>query len=234
MNRIEFANSIDIVSKTEIDKVIYLAFFDLKFNQKNTFAISDIIVWFDELHLSSPNISRLKSNIAKSKSIILTPSKNSYKIHARTVKKLEEELKINSQNKIGSLEYVNSTRILELKEIKSTEFDLTKLVKFCEELNSNYQNKNYLSVVMLVRAIIDHVPPIFHVSKFSEIANNYSGTKSFKDSMQSLSNSLRKIADNYLHTQIRKNEVLPNSTQVDYSNDVDLLLSEIIRLLKQN
>ena len=52
--------------------------------------------------------------------------------------------------------------------------------------------------------------------------------------MQILSNSLRKIADNYLHTQIRKNEVLPNSTQIDYSNDVDLLLSEIIRLLKQN
>lgn len=234
MDRIEFANSIDIVSKIEIDKVIYLAFFDLKFNQKNTFAISDIIGWFDELHLSSPNISRLKSNIAKSKSIISTPSKNSYKIHARTVKKLEEELKINSKNKIASFEYVNSTRILELKEIKSTEFDLTKLVKFCEELNSNYQNKNYLSVVMLVRAIIDHIPPIFHVLKFSEIANNYSGTKSFKDSMQNLSNSLRKIADNYLHTQIRRNEVLPNSTQIDYSNDVDLLLSEIIRLLKQN
>lgn len=37
MDRIEFANSIDIVSKIEIDKVIYLAFFDLKFNQKNTF-----------------------------------------------------------------------------------------------------------------------------------------------------------------------------------------------------
>jgi len=80
--------------------------------------------------------------------------------------------------------------------------------------------------------MLDHIPPIFQYNKFSEVANNYGkGGKSFKESMERLENSSRKIADGYLHSQIRSKEILPNDTQVNYSNDIDLLLSEIIRLL---
>jgi hypothetical protein len=89
----------------------------------------------------------------------------------------------------------------------------------------------YLSTAMLIRAIIDHVPPIFEKNSFTEVVNNYGG-KSFKDSMKNLENSSRKIADAYLHTQIRNKEVLPNSNQVDFSNDLDVLLAEIFRILK--
>jgi hypothetical protein len=46
-----------------------------------------------------------------------------------------------------------------------------------------------------------------------------------------LDKSSRKMADIYLHVQIRKKETLPNSTQVNYSSDLDLLLSEIIRII---
>jgi len=84
---------------------------------------------------------------------------------------------------------------------------------------------------MLVRAIADHIPPIFEKSTFTEVANNH-GSKSFKESMKNLDNSSRKISDSHLHTQIRKKEVLPNSNQVDFSNDLDVLLGEIYRVLK--
>jgi hypothetical protein len=84
----------------------------------------------------------------------------------------------------------------------------------------------------LTRALLDHVPPIFLCAKFSEVANNYAGSKSFKESMKHLENSSRKIADQYLHTQIRQKESLPNITQVSFSNDIDVLLSEICRILK--
>ena len=50
--------------------------------------------------------------------------------------------------------------------------------------------------------------------------------------MVHLDSSSRKIADAFLHTQIRSKEVLPNSTQIDFSNDLDVLLSEIYRTLK--
>jgi len=127
--------------------------------------------------------------------------------------------------------YVNQNRIEELKTIRSDDFDMAKLIRFCEELNMNFSLGNYLSSAMLVRAIIDHIPPIFQKNTFTEVANNY-GSKSFNDSMKNLDNSSRKISDAHLHTQIRKKEVLPNSTQVDFSNDLDVLLAEIYRILK--
>jgi len=129
--------------------------------------------------------------------------------------------------------FVDPTRLVELRAIRSSNFDLLRLIKYCDELNSNFDEGCFLAVPMLGRAILDHVPPIFGCKSFSEVANNYpSGSKSFKQSMEHLENSLRKIADAYLHVHIRKSEVLPNRTQVNFSSDLDVLLAEIVRLLK--
>lgn len=73
----------------------------------------------------------------------------------------------------------------------------------------------------------------FNSVKFTEVANSYGGAKSFKDSMLNLENSSRKIADQHLHTQVRKSETLPTVRQVDFSNDLDVLLAEIVRVLKR-
>lgn len=133
--------------------------------------------------------------------------------------------------KSGIFNYVNPDRIVDLKSLKNTSFDISKLIRFCEELNIAFQHKLYLSTAMLVRAITDHVPPIFIKNTFTEVANNF-GSRSFKDSMKNLDNSSRKISDSHLHTHIRKKEVLPNSNQVDFTNDLDVLLAEIYRILK--
>lgn len=127
--------------------------------------------------------------------------------------------------------YVSTDRIEEFKSIKNSNFDLVKLIRFCEEINICYKNNCLLATGMLVRAITDHVPPIFQKSNFNEVANNY-GVKSFKDSMKNLNNSSRKIADSFLHIQIRNKESLPNKLQVNFSQDLDVLLSEIYRNLK--
>lgn len=133
----------------------------------------------------------------------------------------------------SSKEYIHQDRIKELREISSDKFDLCKLLKFCEELNDCYKTNNFLAIIMLTRALIDHIPPIFGVKTFSEVANNYSGTKSFKESMDRLNASSRKIADQHLHTPIRKSESLPTMNQVDFSNDIDVLLAVIYRILKR-
>lgn len=130
-------------------------------------------------------------------------------------------------------DFVDLNRLQELQDIKSTDFDLLKLVRLCEELNICYKNESYLAVTMLVRAVLDHIPPIFTCNSFAEIANNYSGAKSFKEAMQHLESSSRKIADGYLHTKIRKTETLPNKTQVNFSSDLDVLLAEVVRILKK-
>ena len=127
--------------------------------------------------------------------------------------------------------YVDIDRIKELQNIKTNNYDLTRLIYKCKELNDAASNGNHYSVILLVRSIIDHIPPIFNKKSFNEVANNH-GSKSFKGNMDRLNNSLRKIADSGLHQQIRKKETLLNETQVNFSNDLDVLLAEIVRVLK--
>ncbi len=129
-----------------------------------------------------------------------------------------------------SRSYIHPDRIRELSTIKHPDFDLTRLIRMLEEINSNHAMGNHLSVALLVRAVLDHVPPIFGKKGFVEVANNV-GPKSFGKTMQLLDQSSRKIADMYLHTQIRKREALPNEFQVDSSRELDILLGEIGRLL---
>ena len=51
--------------------------------------------------------------------------------------------------------------------------------------------------------------------------------------MLHLNNSLRNIANNYLHQTIRKQVSLPNKTQIDFKTDLDVLLVEITRLISE-
>ena len=127
--------------------------------------------------------------------------------------------------------FIDQLRIQKLIEISNKRFDLSKLIRLLEELNLNFINECYLSCAMISRAILDHIPPIFGYSTFIEVSNNYEG-KSFKGNAQHLQNSLRNIADAYLHQPIRQKESLPTQTQINFSNDMDVILSEIIRILK--
>lgn len=132
----------------------------------------------------------------------------------------------------GEGSFVDPARISDLESLSSQDFDFSRLVRMCYELNVTWGNGALLSTAMLTRALIDHVPPLFGFSTFSEVANNHTG-RSFRESMTHLSNSARKISDSHLHVQIRKQESLPTPTQVDFSRDLDVLLAEIVRLFRQ-
>jgi len=128
--------------------------------------------------------------------------------------------------------FVDLSRLTALRAAESPQWDLTRLIRLCEELNIAYSNDSFMSVAMLVRAILDHVPPMLGKQTFADVANNYSGPSSFKKSMQNLQLSLRNIADAHLHVPIRQKEVLPTGQQVDFHKDLDVLLGEIVRTLK--
>jgi hypothetical protein len=130
--------------------------------------------------------------------------------------------------------FVAPSRIEELLTSKSKAFDFTKLVRLCEELNLCFSAECYLATSMVTRSVLDHVPPVFGCKTFQEVANNYPGSKSFRESIQHLEKSSRKIADQHLHCQIRKSEVLPTTKQVDCSQDLDVLLAEVVRLTKRD
>lgn len=132
------------------------------------------------------------------------------------------------ENRVGY--YILPSRIDEIRAINSSKYDFSRLIAICEELNSAILNKCYFSIGMLIRSLIDHIPPLFEKNSFAEVANNYEGDKSFKDLMKRLDKSQRLIADRYLHAQIGRKEILPSFVQIDFKAELDILLSEIIKI----
>jgi len=139
---------------------------------------------------------------------------------------------VRSNSTLSSEPFVALERINELEALPSDKFDVTRLIGFCEEINKCYANECYLAVAMLTRAIMDHVPPIFGQATFSQVASSHGG-QSIKKSLQQLEKSLRPIADQYLHQQIRSRESTPAQTEVQpFIPNLSVLLDHVILKLK--
>jgi len=131
------------------------------------------------------------------------------------------------------LAVIADSRIEEIRALKSPAFDFSKLVRLCEEINKVYSEGCYFATAVLTRGLLDHVPPVFGFKTFAEVANNYAGGgKSFKETMQHLESASRKVADAHLHMPIRKSESLPTAQQVNCGQQLDILLSELVRIMK--
>lgn len=128
--------------------------------------------------------------------------------------------------------FVTHGRLKALKAIRHPEYDCTRLVSLCEELNDCAAHGNAHAVIMLTRAVLDHVAPPFGCTAFKQVASNY-GCRSFKLAMERLEQHTRKVADRLLHTTIRKRELAPTMKEVDFSPEVETLLAEFCRLLKE-
>lgn len=127
-------------------------------------------------------------------------------------------------------DYVDKKRLLQLEKINNQDYDLSKLIAILKELNVCNKHNLKFAIPPLVRMVIDHIPPFFGKSNFSDVCGSY-GSKSFKESMTILDKNTRKIADSYLHTQIRKREsALPTETQINFKSELDVLLQEIVRI----
>lgn len=147
----------------------------------------------------------------------------------------------NGQPEKDKYGFVSQARIKQLKKIKSTEYDLRKLIQFCEELNYTYTGKCYLSTALLLRAVIDHIPPIFEKFDFSQVVSEYNWstkkaslkkTPSAQKMMERLDGSLRDLANYHIHSHIHKKVSLVDKVQVNFSSEFGILLDEVIYLLK--
>lgn len=130
----------------------------------------------------------------------------------------------------GEWVLIADSRLDELRALASPDFDFRKLIRLCEELNIASREECHFAKAALTRALVDHVPPLFGKKSFGEVANNYAGTKSFREAIEHLDSAAKKVADGHLHTQIRKNETLPTAQQVNFASGLDVLLSEIVRI----
>jgi hypothetical protein len=135
-----------------------------------------------------------------------------------------------AEGAIREMTLIADSRLAELRKLGPAQFDLRKLIRLCEEINTAYSQECFFATAMLTRGLLDHVPPLFGKNTFTEVANNYSGAKSFKETMHHLENATRKVADAHLHIPIRKSETLPTAQQVNCAQQLDVLLAEIVRI----
>ncbi len=126
--------------------------------------------------------------------------------------------------------YIDENIINEIRKLPSTTFDFSKLVALLEELNENYNSENYYSVAFLLRAIIDHVSPLFGKNNFAEVSNQHTFGRSDKNLVSRLQIFSRDISDREIHTPISKKATLITNSEIDYKPSLTALLNEIIRL----
>jgi predicted transcriptional regulator with HTH domain len=118
-----------------------------------------------------------------------------------------------------------------LREAKPNTFDASRLAEYCHEINSGFAHGNLISCLLLMRAVLNHVPPIFGHTDFSQVVANVG--RSLKDNFEHLDEGLRKIGDLYTHQHMRKKDHLPTPGQVEkFGPQFELLLQEVLTRLQ--
>jgi hypothetical protein len=126
---------------------------------------------------------------------------------------------------------VASKLIEDLSKVKSDQFDVTKLTGYCKEINSSFYHGNVVGCLLLMRTVLNHVPPVFGHRNFGEVTAN--AGKSIKDNLEHLESGLRKLADLYAHQPIRKKEQYPTKSQVEpFRPQFEVLLHEVLGRLQ--
>jgi hypothetical protein len=105
------------------------------------------------------------------------------------------------------------------------EFDRTKLLRLIHELNDNYTRSNAYAAHALLRAILDHVPPILGCADFRAVANNYQWSRTDKSYMRKLLD-FKLQADDALHRQISRKPDLIHMDDMPPRTWVNRLLQE--------
>ncbi|OGK13477.1 hypothetical protein A3A93_01470 [Candidatus Roizmanbacteria bacterium RIFCSPLOWO2_01_FULL_38_12] len=125
--------------------------------------------------------------------------------------------------------YINDN-ILQGFQSKTGYFNYQKLITLIEELNFNYSNKKTYSACMVLRAILDHVPPLLDKDDFSSMVNNHiwgneksSRRKAVKELL-----TFRNIPDDVLHNQITDKSDVIDFTYLPSKFSVNVLLKECL------
>jgi hypothetical protein len=77
----------------------------------------------------------------------------------------------------------------ELSEVVLPKLDLGKLIRMCEELNECFARQNYLACALLIRAAMNHIPPVFGFRTFKEVVANRG--RSVKSALELLDDDAR-------------------------------------------
>ncbi len=121
--------------------------------------------------------------------------------------------------------------VARVTSLSGQSFNLAKLTRFTVELNENYSRGNYLSCALLIRAIINHVPPLFGHRAFSQVVAGSS--RSVKGILGPLEEGARDIGDLHSHEIVDAYSTPPTKNQIEpYKPPFEVPYQEIERRLQ--
>lgn len=127
----------------------------------------------------------------------------------------------------GSSSIIDPGLIERLSHAQSPTFDVAFLVQMCREINSCFAHGNLVATTLLMRAVLNYVPPLFGQDTFTQVVAN-SG-RSQRDSFDHLESGLRRIADFHTHRRIGPTELYPSPAQVEpFKPQFELLLQQVV------
>lgn len=144
-----FAQKYNLVEKSELDKVLYLSYYLNQNKQEMEFTVNDISSIIFALGFAKPNQSRLKTKIVKSKNFIKGSNKDLFRLSAKAMATLNEEIQDISESE----EIVSDDSIL--PEILLKESRRPYLIKLAQQINSSYENNLFDACSLMMRRLLE-------------------------------------------------------------------------------
>lgn len=111
---------------------------------------------------------------------------------------------------------------------RKDKFNYKKLNHMVDDLNENYNKQRQYACAMLIRAILDHVPPLLGFVNFEQVVNEYQWNRTDKALMKSLLD-FKDDAHDVLHRRISEDEDLLELNNLPNSNRFNRLLQECLK-----
>lgn len=117
-----------------------------------------------------------------------------------------------------------------LRALQNATMDTRVLVALCHEINSSWAHGNIVATALVMRAVLNYVPPAFGHEAFAQVLAQ--SPRTLKDSWTHLEEGLRKIADFHTHRRLGRSDMYPSVGQVEpFRPQFELLLQETIARL---
>jgi hypothetical protein len=125
--------------------------------------------------------------------------------------------------------YVNED-ILQGFQSKTGFFNYQKLIALIEELNFNYSHKKTYSACTVLRAILDHIPPLLGKTSFEDVVNQYNwgSEKSSRRKVVKELLAFRNIPGDVLHGQISNKSDVIDISYLPNKLSINALLKECL------
>jgi hypothetical protein len=128
-------------------------------------------------------------------------------------------------------EWVIHSRVLDkLDRVPTTSGDVEFLVRVCGEINFCFSQGHTLATLLVMRALLNYVPPIFGHQNFAQVAAH--SPKSVKKHLENLEEGLRSVADYQTHRVMKRGDCYPSPGQVEpFKLAFELLIEQVIQQL---